>query len=646
MLLGLGLIAPLCWWTLRTEIIAGGTELVEASLLMIVVFVLFLLVLLNEWVRRHHPRQALTPPELITVYILLTSSVGLSGLGEMQFLNQALAGAWSPAQDWKAFYPYIPSWWVPDPAVLPAYFKGGSTFFTPEHLRGWAAPIAAWTLFTLLKVTCFLCLNTLLRRHWVEHERLTFPLVAVPLEMTRAGAAGSLVTRREFWLAFGLACLFRSLTGIHRLNPSFPDPAAFGPKGQLIDLQPYFTEHPWSGIGYFRISFHPVILGITYFLPLDVSFSAWFFYLLVKAEYVLAVALGVRDPGASPAADQPPYTGEQGAGAFLALAFFALWGARRHLRDVFGKAFGARRSVRDDDEPLSYRAAVFGFVGSLAGLVLFVALGGLPWHLAALFFGLYLLMILACTRLRAEAGPMLGYGPSFNPHQMMVTLPGSQAWDLRTLTPFSYLLWFDTGYRAVAMPQQMETLKMTSVVGGPYRQERPGALRLLAGLMLFGALIAAVSSFISVLAIYYHYGALFPGGDNPWRITNGRLPFVTIKRWLDNPTFPDYARMGWMTLGFVTTAALVKARSLFFWWPFHPSGFALAHAQQAMQWVWFPVLITWAVKAMILRWGGMTMFRRGIPFFTGLILGDIVIGMVWSIIGVALETQVYMFFPG
>ena len=58
----------------------------------------------------------------------------------MQFLNQALAGAWSPAQDWKAFYPYIPSWWVPDPAALPAYFKGGSTFFTPEHVRGWAVP--------------------------------------------------------------------------------------------------------------------------------------------------------------------------------------------------------------------------------------------------------------------------------------------------------------------------------------------------------------------------------------------------------------------------------------------------------------------------------------------------------------------------
>jgi hypothetical protein len=79
---------------------------------------------------------------------------------------------------------------------------------------------------------------------------------------------------------------------------------------------------------------------------------------------------------------------------------------------------------------------------------------------------------------------------------------------------------------------------------------------------------------------------------------------------------------------------------------FHPAGFALAHAFLALTWVWFPMFIGWAAKAIILRFGGMKQYRAGIPFFLGLILGDIVIGVVWSLIGAALRMEISMFFPG
>jgi hypothetical protein len=630
---------------MRTEIISGGSELIEASLLVIVVFVLFLLVLANEAVRRRWPGAALTQAELLLVYVMQTTSVGLAGLGQIQFLNQALAGVRHPsaAQNrWTEFLPYVPRWWAPDAAVLPAYYKGGSTFFTAEHLRGWATPILVWTGFILLLLFCFLCLNTMLRRHWVEHERLTFPLVALPLELTRPGASRTLFAHRGFWIAFTAACVFRSISGIHRVVPSFPDLADFTFKGQQIDLAPYFTERPWDAIGFFRISFHPLILGITYFLPLDVSFSAWFFYLVVKAENIGAAALGYRDPGASAAAALVPYTGEQGAGAFLAIALFAFWGARRHLRAVVSKAFGHAPKVRDEDEALSYRAAVFGFLLSLTGLVLFVTLGGMAWHLAATFFLLYLLMIVACTRFRAEAGPMLGYGPDMNPHRMMLLLPGTRAWEIGNLVPFTYLNWFDSDYRTVAMPQQMEALKLTEAAQGP----RGAGLRALTPWIMLAGAIAAISAFVAVLAIYYHYGALTPRGDNGWREYNGRMPFLTIRNWLDNPTPPDQTRLSWMGLGFAIASFLIRARSLLLSWPFHPAGFALAHAGAAMQWVWFPTFLGWLVKAALLRYGGMALFRRAIPIFLGLLLGDIVIACLWSIVGVILETQMYMFFPG
>ena len=241
---------------------------------------------------------------------------------------------------------------------------------------------------------------------------------------------------------------------------------------------------------------------------------------------------------------------------------------------VLRKAWHNDPTINDSDEPLSYRTAVVGFLVSFALLVVFVACGGLPWHLAVLFFTLYLLMITTCTRLRAEAGPMISYGPDMNPHQMMVVLPGSQSWNARGLVPFTYLAWFDSDYRTVAMPQQMDALKMTDVVGLPPRR--------LARWMLLAGGVAAIAAFISVLAIYYQYGAISPRGDNDWRIYNGRTPFETMMSWLQTPTRPSLPRLEWIGVGFLVIAILTRGRSLFPWWPFHPAGFALAHAGYSM----------------------------------------------------------------
>jgi hypothetical protein len=640
-LLGLSCVPLLCWWSMRTEIISGGTELIEASLLLIAVCLLFCLTLLNDLLRRHWPRFALTQAELLTIYVMQTTSVGLAGLGQIQFLTQALGGAFyyaRPENHWAKFQPYIPQWWVPRQSVLEAYYKGNSSFFTVENLSGWAIPIVVWTGFILLMLAAFLCLNTLLRKHWIQQERLTFPLVALPLELTRENAARSLLAQREFWAAFLLVAIFRSITGIHRVMPSFPDIADFGFKGQLIDLTPLFSTPPWSAIGYFRLSFHPIIIGITYFLPLDVAFSTWFFYLVVKAEIIASAALGYQDPGASPASANIPYTGEQGAGAFLAVALFALWGARSHLRLVLRKAFGTAPEVSDADEPLSYRTAVFGLIASFLGLVAFVVCGGLPWLPAILFFVLYLLMILACTRFRAEAGPMLGYGPDMNPHQMLVQLPGSQSWDARSLTPLVYLYWFDSDYRTVAMPQQMEALKIADSAGIPARK--------LTLWMFAASLLACLAALVSVLAIYYHYGAITMRGDNNWRIWNGKAPFNLLMSWINTPTRADANRMEGIGIGFALASLLIWGRSQFFWWPFHPVGFALAQAGWSLPWVWCATFLGWLAKALIIRCGGMKLYRRCIPWFLGMLLGDIIISCIWSLLGVLFETQMYMFFPG
>ena len=58
--------------------------------------------------------------------------------------------------------------------------------------------------------------------------------------------------------------------------------------------------------------------------------------------------------------------------------------------------------------------------------------------------------------------------------------------------------------------------------------------------------------------------------------------------------------------------------------------------------VWTSIIVGWALKGVILKYGGgMRAYRVGVPFFIGLILGDQVIGCSWSILGAVLGIPIY-----
>ena len=47
-----------------------------------------------------------------------------------------------------------------------------------------------------------------------------------------------------------------------------------------------------------------------------------------------------------------------------------------------------------------------------------------------------------------------------------------------------------------------------------------------------------------------------------------------------------------------------------------------------------------------MRYGGLAAYRRFLPFFLGLVLGDCVMGSVWALISLALNVRTYNFFGG
>jgi hypothetical protein len=99
-----------------------------------------------------------------------------------------------------------------------------------------------------------------------------------------------------------------------------------------------------------------------------------------------------------------------------------------------------------------------------------------------------------------------------------------------------------------------------------------------------------------------------------------------------------------MGVGYIFTIFLMLLRTRFIWWPFHPLGYALAPTW-GMYNLWSCIFIATMAKWIILKQGGLRAYRRAVPFFLGLALGDYVLGSIWSIMSVVLDRPMYQFWP-
>jgi hypothetical protein len=641
--LALALVVVVCWWVAASEIRTTTTEITCTALPIGVVFVLFCVCLLNLAVSRWRPRSALSGSELAVIYILTAVGSSVSGIGLIGFLMPAIANPTYFANDanrWREFLPLLPSWLVPqDREAIRDFYAGNSTLYTWPHLHAWLGPLAWWGLFLLALFGTSLCLMAILRRQWVLRERLAFPIVELPMEMTvRRGGFVGLLRHRAFQAGFLLPCLLQSLNSFAYLYPSIPSipvkPTGNGP----LDLGPVFTTAPWSALGYFPLGFHPNTIGLAYLLSVDVSFSSWFFYLARKLEDVYCVAVGwggASGAGAGSAAARMPFVQEQGAGAWLAVAGVSLWLARRALRESWRNAIRPPPTP-DPGAPMGDRAAVGGLaLGSLC-LLFFALASGMSFRVAAVLLGAFFALMVALARIRAEAGTAWHFGPWVKPHQIPVRLFGEAALGPRDLSALATHGWYNLEYRSTPVPHQIEAMKIA--------EEGRFSARGMAFWMMAALVVGILAAYWSVLHLYYAEGAS-TAKVNDWRINMGRIPWQSLAAQLRSTnSLPDVPGLRAMGAGAGITLALAWMRTRFTWWPFHPVGFALGNSFE-MDLLWCQFFVGWLCKVVTLRYGGIRAYRAALPFFIGLILGDYVIASLWTIAGVVTGATMYRCFP-
>ena len=563
----------------------------QTSLLRGPVFMLFTLALANLLFRRVTRRAGLRPSEMLVVYSMVAVSVCVSGFGQVQWLINILpAGGYfaNQANHYDQFLFHVPPYLIPhDPQVIQDFYHGGKSLYRRDILLDWAAPVLAWSLFLFVLCWVTLCLTSLLRRQWTDDEKLTFPLVHLPLQMAGAGAGRSpFFADRLMWAGFLLAGGLESINYVNFFFPAFPHVAI---KPNDWHLETSFVAHPWSSVGTLTLAFYPFAIGIAFLLSREVAFSCWFFYLLTRVENVAAAAFGLNEGGAGLRA-KAPYLGEQGVGAFLALGAFLLWRARGPLGAACRSAWDARLAAETDDPhaPLSPRVALWGGMVGLALLTVFLVVLGLPLGIVLAFWAIYFLFLVVLTRIFAEAGAGWAWGPMVNVHTVIMDGVGVSGLGARSLTVFGYLDWFDNEFRDTAMPHQLEAMKMGRETDTPRRQ--------LLYALLLAAAVSGVVAFWAYLQMYYEFGAA-SAKVRPALQGLGIGHLKEIANWIKSPTPADPASLRAIAAGGVLVLALAALRQTFVWCPFHPIGYALA-GTASMEYMWCPFLIAWGAKSL------------------------------------------------
>jgi hypothetical protein len=601
------------WWLIEIEYVRYSDTPTIAQLFFHCVALLVVLRAVNLLLERRCPRLALSPGELLTIYAMEVVGANIAGHDQLQILFTQILYLYSHAKvenQWAVtIEPHVPHRLVVTNALtLDHAMKGHYSFYTAAHWQALAGPLAIWGLVALVVAGTLYCLASLLRRQW-DHERLTYPLAEIPLCL--ADPKLTVMRALPFWAGASIGAGLQLLNLCHQIWPAVP--------GVNIGVRDFtFHEFPWSQMGDIPICFYPFAFGLSFLLPTNLSFSCWFFFFLTRAERVVAALWGYT------AWDGFPYVNQQCAGAFVGLGVLTLWTARRHLAATWRRAFWGGDEP-DADEPMSYRAAWLGLLAGTAALVGFSVSMGMRWGPALAYWALLAAIIVAVARVRAEVGL-----PSIELYQrgaddILRRIAGG--W-LRPADNTVLTLWFwlNRTQRNYNLQHQLHGLRLAA------RSET--SLRSFSLALGLATVVGVPAAFWAMAHVTFQAGLEGGKFTGPAGWAFGWDPWQQLGVRLSQPPAIDHGWVWAYGFGALVTGLLLLARQQLVWWPLHPAGWVVSNSFALMR-LWVPIFLTWAIKSLVLRYGGLRAYRAALPFFLGLAIGEFSAGLFRTLVDLA-----------
>lgn len=584
------------------------------------VYLLFGLALANLAVVRRWPGAALRPLELVAIYAMVSVASAMMSADLQQILVTLVpypAYFADQANRWQSLFDgALPGWLVVgDRAVASGFFRGGEWFWTGRNLAAWAVPVAAWTCLLWSVGLGMLFGAALLRRAWVKGERLAFPVVELPMAL--ATAPGPLLANRTFQVGFAIAAGITAMNGLSYLYPSIP---MIPIKRQLL---PLIATGPAVNAASVSVGFYFFAIALGFLMPFDLGLSIVLFFVAYRVELGYTASLGL------PSESRAPYVESQAFGAYMAVVGGAFMRLRGSLREAW-------RDPADEEEGMPTRVALVGFAACWLLALGMVILAGMRPLTALAFFTIFVALAVLVSRVRAELGFPVHDMHQMGPVAALTRYLGAGSFSRSELGMFGLLHWTSRAYRGHPMPHQVEGLRMA---GSSARGQRA----------LFLAMAVAVVAAVPVcwavcLEGFYRVGAA-TAHVNQWGTGYAGEAFRNnLQGWLRSPAPPDTGERTAAALGFGIALALAALRQRWPGIPLHPLAYAVANSWGVF-YLWLPILIGCLCKGAMLRAGGLGAYRRALPFFFGLMLGEFTAGCTWSLIGMAMGVPTYEFWP-
>ena len=612
---------------------------------MVVVFLMVLFsVFINPILRLMNKAWVFSQKEVLVIWCMVAAGVGVPAFGLLRLMLPFMVAPFyygSADSKWaKFFYDYVPNWLVPskDPnsPIVRMFYEGARD--KPIPYEAWVIPFFTWGIMIMGFFLMIFCFAAIIRKQWVEHERLSFPLAQVPLEITREPDQGrffnSLFRSPILWIGAALPIFFWTMAGVQKFLPWFPfiDNVSW----PLTGLFGQFTG--WRGL----VIFYFMPIGVSFLLSTEVSLSLWLFFILSNVQRILRIRIG--------------YTGgedfevKQQVGGYLMFAAIVLWTMRHHLRDVLCKAFTGAKDVDDSQEGLSYRFAVFGFIVGAAVVGGWLCVIGCPVWVAAIFLGVVCIALLVLSRLIAQCGLLLvQMSVPAGPLSIVQDFLGDKVIGPGGLTGITF-------HQSAFYGDQREVMMPTLVNNTKVAERRLSLRKVFYAMMIAVAAAYCVSYWFQVQG-YYTFGA-----SSVSRYSYEMYPKTSLDRLTSSIETPKQP-LNFGTTGDVTFDVTLRGikhmaagagavflifilRSTFYWWFIHPLGILTAQTYP-MQMLWVSIFIGWLCKSIAQRYARGPMMEKVKHLFIGLIVGDAIVAMFWSIFGLILGKGLFIpTFPG
>ena len=555
--------------------------------------------------------------ELILVYVMLLIVSALCTMGLSEQILPLITAVFyfaSPENKWQEMlFPHFSARevLVNDGSDSKTFYEGLAPGEAIPY-AAWVEPLCWWAVFLLALYVTMVSVAVIIRRQWMERERLPYPITQVGLAMVRGEERGLKINtffrQPAMWAGFMVPIFFGSLKALHRYDPAFP----------VFALTKWI---PLVGKQTLQVTVSFAIVGFSYFINANIAAGIWFFHLLAKFEKEFFALAGVTsEQKITFGVADFPLMAYQGVGALLAMVGVGLWVGREHFGNVCKKALGLAPEVEDGDEIMSYRWSFFGAVGGVLVMAFWLWIMGTPLWVAFVFVVLALLIFLGITRIVAEAGLAAVRAPMTAPDLVILGL----GTDLVTRTGvwnLSLAYMWGADVRVFVMATCTNALKLIE-------EMEPRLRRLVFWAIILALFIGALGAFWMIFHMAYQHGGV---NLNGWFFKGA--PETAYSTALRNM---EPAGIHWPGLGFLSGGALVMGAMMWGaqrlpWWPVHPIGFPIG-GNGLLNHVWFSVFLAWFLKKLIMRFGGVALYRRSQMFFLGLICGQVSCNGLWLII--------------